>query len=389
MSLKENRDFFFDLYESQIIPECLDGIAHINNPDFNLLTNINSDKVLNTKVFYSIKSVPKYLITNYNASYKIYKIAQFHKGYSIQIDDDLASVDAYLKLQFRSKAREIRRYVKRLETCYDIEYKMHHGTISKKEYDTLFETLRVMLDARFKQKKEINDRLSEWERLFNMFYSLINEKKASIFVIYEAGTPISISLNYIFGKFYFNAIASYNLDYSKFGLGNVIIYKQLEWCINNEFDLYEMGRGDYDYKRRWSNQIYDLEHFMLVPINSNFISIILYKTEIYKIQLFEFLRSKKWNLLYNKIKNRMHFLNHSHVVNDFQVCVFENLDLLKNMKLISGEDDDYLKLKKLINDFLFSNSLHKDKVKVYKNIDENYFVIVGNNKANKIIYNNF
>jgi hypothetical protein len=128
---------------------------------------------------------------------------------------------------------------------------------------------------------------------------------------------------------------------------------------------------------------------MLVPINSNFISIILYKTEIYKIQLFEFLRSKKWNLLYNKIKNRMHFLNHSHVVNDFQVCVFENLDLLKNMKLISGEDDDYLKLKKLINDFLFSNSLHKDKVKVYKNIDENYFVIVGNNKANKIIYNNF
>ncbi|KAA5825639.1 GNAT family N-acetyltransferase [Algibacter amylolyticus] len=384
MSFKENRDFFFDLFESQVIPEPIDNIVHVEQQDKVLLSNIDSNELIKQKGYFSLKSIPRYLVPSFNVHYKTKRITQFHQGYSIKIDGDYTSVDPYVTAQFKKKAREIRRYVKRLEMCFDINYKMHVGTISKKEYNQLFEALRVMLQERFIQKKEINDRLLEWDRLYKMFFALINENKASIFVVYESGKPISISLNYIFGDFYFNAIASYNLDYSKFGLGNVIIYKQLDWCITNKFKHYEMGRGDYDYKRRWSNQIYILDHFLAIPKKTNFTSALAFKIESVKIQFFEFLRSKKLNLIYNNIKNKLHFLNKEKLELEYRCSAFNDMEALKSMEVLNYEQNDYLKLLKPINDFLFSNSAHKSILKVYKTPNKSEFVLAIKNKFQKV-----
>ncbi|SFD06968.1 GNAT family N-acetyltransferase [Algibacter pectinivorans] len=384
MSFKENRDFFFDLFERQVISEPIDNIVHVEQPEIVLLSNIDSNDLMKRKGYYSLKSIPRYLVPSFNVNFKTKRIAQFHQGYSIKINDDYTSVDDYVTAQFKKKAREIRRYVKRLEMCFDINYKMHIGTISKKEYDQLFEALRLMLQERFIQKKEINDRLLEWDRLYKIFFALINENKASIFVVYESGKPISISLNYIFGKFYFNAIASYNLDYSKFGLGNVIIYKQLDWCIHNSFKHYEMGRGDYDYKRRWSNQIYTLDHFLAIPKRSNFKSTQAFRIEGFKIQFFEFLRSKKLNLIYNNIKNKLHFLNTKNVETEYVYNPYNDEKALENMKIINYEQNDYLKLMKPINDFLFSNSAHKSLLKVYKTPNKSEFILAIKNKFQKV-----
>ncbi|XMO86097.1 GNAT family N-acetyltransferase [Algibacter sp. AS12] len=384
MSFKENRDFFFDLYESQVIPEPIDNIVHVEQPEKVLLSNIDSKELIKQKGYYSLKSIPRYLVPSFNIHYKTKRITQFHQGYSIKIDRDHTSVDPYVTAQFKKKAREIRRYVKRLEMCFDINYKMHIGTISKKEYNQLFEALRVMLQERFMQKKEINDRLLEWDRLYKIFFMLINENKASIFVVYESGKPISISLNYIFGDFYFNAIASYNLDYSKFGLGNVIIYKQLDWCIINKFKHYEMGRGDYDYKRRWSNQIYILDHFLAIPKKSNFKSALAFKIEGFKIQFFEFLRSKKLNLIYNTMKNKLHFINTEKLESEYLYSAFNDAEALKSMEVLNDEQNDYLKLMKPINDFLFSNSAHKSLLKVYKTPNKSEFILAIKNKFQKV-----
>lgn len=387
MSLREKRDFYIDFTESQTIPEPIDSIAYVNNPEFTLLTNSRTNKSYNNHVFYSIKWVPKYLITKTNANYKSYKIPQYHKGYSIHIDESLNTVDEYLKLQFKSKAYKITRYVKRLETCFHLNCKTYHGNISKNEYDTLFDELKIMLVARFKQKKTINDWLSVWEELRNMYYTLINEGKASLIVIYESGIPISMSLNLILGKFCFNTIISYDLNYIKFGLGHVMVYKQLDWCINNKFSLYDMGKGVYyDFKKRWCNQIYSLDHLIMVPKKSNFITITAYKTEICKIQLFEYLRTKKWHVLYNKIKNGIYFMNSSIETIAYKTTVFSDVLALKEMELINYEHDDYVKLQRPLNDFLYSNSIHKDNVKIYKNVNDEYFVLEGNNKAIKLIF---
>ena len=387
MSLKEKRDFFIDLFERHTIPEPIDSIAHVNSPRLTLLTNTKSNKSCNNRVFYSIKWVPKYLITKTNTNYKAYKIAHYHKGYSIKIDDSLNTVDEYLKLQFKSKAYKITRYVKRLETCYHLKCKSYHGNISKNEYDTLFDALKIMLVSRFKQKKKINDRLQVWDELYNMYYTLINEGKASIIVVYESGIPISISLNLLFGKFCFNTIISYNLDYTKFGKGHVMIYKQLDWCIKNKFSLYDMGKGVYyNFKEKWCNQIYHLDHLFLVPKKSNFVTVIVYKIEIFKIQWFEYLRSKKWYVLSNKIKNGIYFMNSSKESIEYKTSAFSNMLALKEMELINYNYNDYLNLHKPVNDFLYSNSIHKDNIKIYKNINEKYFVIAGNNKAIKIMF---
>ncbi|MEP3836532.1 MAG: GNAT family N-acetyltransferase [Algibacter sp.] len=386
MSFKISRDFFFDLFESQVIPEPIDFIVSVEQPEQVLLSNADFNKLTSNKVYYSLKSIPRYLKPTFNIDYKTKRITQFHQGYAIKINKNYTCVDTHVTAQFKKKAREIRRYVKRLEMCFDISYNMYFGDISQLEYDNLFEELRVMLQERFIQKKEINDRLLEWDRLYNMFYDLINENKASIFVVYESGKPISISLNYILGRFYFNAIASYNLDYSKFGLGNVIIYKQLDWCIANKFTHYEMGRGDYDYKRRWSNQIYTLDHFLVIPKRSNLVTILAFKIEGFKIQFFEFLRSKKLNLIYNKIKNNLHFLNKKEDVLEYHVSAFKDAKALELMEVINYDQNDYLKLNKPVNDFLFSNSVHKSFLKVFKTPNKLEFVLAAKNKFQKVTF---
>lgn len=387
MSLKEKRDFDLDLFERHELPKPIDSIAYYNNPEFTLLTNHGTNKLCNNRVFYSIKWVPKYLITKINANYKFYKIAQYHRGYSIEIDDSLSTVDEYLKLQFKSKAYKITRYVKRLETCFNLKCKTYHGSISKNEYNILFDALKTMLVARFKQKKKINDKLLIWEELYNMYYTLINEGNASLIVIYESDIPISLSLNLIFEKFCFNTIISYNLDYAKFGLGHIMIYKQVDWCIKNKFSLYDMGRGEYyNFKKKWCNQIYNLDHLILVPLKSNFITVAVSKIEIIKIQLAEYLRSKKWHVLYNKIKNGIYFMNSSKRTIGYKTGIFSNLLALNEMELINYTHNDYVNLQRPFNDFLYSNSIHKDSVKIYKNINENYFVLKGNNKAIKIMF---
>ena len=104
--------------------------------------------------------------------------------------------------------------------------------------------LEKMLIKRFEQRNDVSQTLTQWDRYKEMYFSLINEKRASLFVIYHENTPIVISLNHHFQGRLFSAISSYDIDFGKFSLGSVEIYKKLDWCIANQHQSYEMGMGD-------------------------------------------------------------------------------------------------------------------------------------------------
>lgn len=389
MKFKIKRDFFFDLYEAQKIPEPFLNIAFFKSNHSNSLKQLHFKEFINNK-FYSIKSVPEYFKVDYNRHfYSALKIPQYHKGYSILLDKSFNTIDEYLKLQFKSKAKTIRRYVRRLEASYDITYKMYYGKISEVEYDYLFGVLKNMLKVRFEEKKEINERLLEWQRLHNFFLKLILSKKASIYVIYDAKIPIAISLNYNFDKLLFSSISSYDINYSKFGLGHIDIYKQLEWCLNNEYDLYEMGRGDWDYKRRWSNFIYHLDHYVVIPNKTNRVVRMLAKKEFLLIGFYEFLRSKKINIVYNNFKKLCNnvFRFKKTELNKYMFYPLENLNIIKNVKEVNLLDKKNEHLIRPLNDFLYTFNEHKNHATIHQFINKkNEYILKGLNNNQKLIF---
>lgn len=314
-----------------------------------------------------------------------YVIPQHNWGYAIRLNVD--TVDDYLNNHFKSKNRSIiRRYVKRLESCFEIEYKLFFGEISQEQYHFLMNYLHQMILRRFKQRGEHHKALKDWEEIYNDSLSMILQKKASLFVIYDEGNPIEISLNYHFDKILFSSISSYDIDYAKFGLGHVEIHKQLEWCINNDYELFEMGVGGTNYKRRWSNLIYRFENHVTYVKNSSkqrFQAFFLR----FLVGFVEYLKSLGVNELLYTVVRRISKLTRTTEVNS------NNNHLLKaettfidhvpeNAVGIPLDFAKYPFLKKPICDYLYTNVERKSHLKLYR-ADElkNTFYIQGQKMA--------
>lgn len=382
---KEKVEFLLNLFEREKLPDCYSNIYYSQNSEI-LYTSKNTEDL---SKLYSVKWVPEYIVYDLNPNHhvKIRKINQFNRGYSISLER-CSDSNTYLKSQFKNKAKTIRRYLTRLETCFSINYKMFYGDINKEEYNFLLISLKKMLEIRFEQKKQKNDRLEEWSRFYKMFFSLINNNKASIYVIYNEKTPIAISLNYnLNNTILFSAISSYDIDYAKFGLGHIDIYKQLDWCILNNYDLFEMGWGDSDYKRRWSNYIYKYDYHIIYSKKS-FSSSLFGNFEFIKIRIKEYLISRGVNLIYTQIKSIGKKRNTSVAENkNYEILPLDSKETYSDLVLINHKLEDYFYLKKIIYDFSYSNVQHMNEIKVYelsKNVRS--YLIKGKNHSQKVIF---
>ncbi|WP_108868386.1 GNAT family N-acetyltransferase [Aquimarina aquimarini] len=378
-------DYFFELYEKGKIPKVFSEVNDLDEKTI-VNTDYNKDQIEYSKTVYSVFFVMDYLKPTFDTNlYSKKTIRQFFKGYTISLDN-FDSADAYVKYRFRSNAKGIRRRIKRLETCFDISYKTYFGAIKQEEYDILMNELKAMLIRRFEQRNDISQSLLRWDYYKNLYFSLINQKKASLFVIYSNDTPIMISLNHHFYERLFSAISSYDIDYGKFSLGSVEIYKKLEWCIANNHRSYEMGMGDLSYKREWCNHIYNFEHQIIYPKKS--IRAYIYMLmEYIKVNFKEFV----FKIAYVKYKEfkakRKKKLN-------FSVPQYESLPIEEairgneNYKEIDYNTEEFIYLRKKVFDFLYSGIEHVSDVKVLKKskkeLKESY-LIIGKTKMQQVI----
>lgn len=372
------------LFKGNSIPSVVTSLNYFNEKIEN--TTINND--INTPNL-SLSLVPSYIklhIKDTTIKHKI--IAQNNWGYAIHLDSD-STIDTYLQRQFKSKYRSIiRRYINRLEACFSITYKLYYGDISKDTYEFIFNSLKEMIVNRFKQRNEENKELYKWDILLDETYEKIKNKQASLFVIYDEDKPIEISLNYHFGSMLFSTISSYDINYSKFGLGHVEIYKQVEWCCANNYLLYEMGVGGMDYKRRWSDTIYNFEHHITYS-KVSLLSIIKGRTEVFKIKLKENLKAKKINEIIPTLKNKFlkskQFKEADENITVSAITKTNNTEQfnLNNLKEIAIDTTDYNFFKKYVYDFAYTTTKHVDTIKTYI-IAENNYLIMSENQYQKI-----
>jgi len=319
-----------------------------------------------------IYDVPSYFeINNEHLSNTIgiKKIKQY-EGSLVNIEN-FTSIDDFLSKKFKSKKRaELKKFKRKLENSFNIKYEFYSSKISKEEFNILFESFYSLLNKRYTSKKIINRNLSEKFKnyYFELIYKLINENKALLFVIKENNSPIAISISFLAKNIIFYSIPVFDIDFKKFNLGHISILKILEWSINQNFKIFDFSKGDAIYKNKWATDKYHYEHHLIYDkhnLSSRIIALVISSLFNFK----QYLRDKKVNSLIQELKYK---LSKKQLINETKFNIKKiniNIDK-KNFEQINYENIKKYDVKKLINDFLYTQSAHVNEINLFKKGDQ-------------------
>lgn len=320
-----------------------------------------------------IYDVPSYFNIDHTPFEKLKRskhiVINEYEGFLIDLNS-FSSIEEYLLDRFssRKKRAQFRSYIKKLEKSFDITYKMYHGEISRKEYEYLIDCFYELSIKSFDYRKIHNRKLEKKNFLFlkDIFYQLINEKKASLFVVFDENLPIGMTLNFNSETTLFSDSTVYDLDYFKFNVGTIIMIKQIEWCLSENITTYDFSKGHFQYKERWCNTVYRFEHHILYDSK-----IFAIKTKAFMLKIFlnlkQYLREHKVRIfLKDKVFNKKRT-----EINKFKLINNPEFNWVKEQAISLV---DFPMLKKPFNDFLYHNGERKIDTKVYrlKNSDKTY-----------------
>ena len=262
----------------------IEGVTFVKNKYLPLY--VNTGKNLTNGISYAIKKketdykkkvfflydIPEYYNVNnqVNGYLKLKTIRQY-KGYLIDLTK-YKNTEDYFSKEFSGKSRwKINNAKKRLEACFKIKYGILCGKDTKKEdFLFVFDYFNKLLTKRFNEK-QINNHylnLKKWSYLQELVLLLILKKEAALFVIYNNDIPVSISLNYISKNILYGALTVFDIDYSKFYLGYIDNLKHIEWCYQNNIEIFDFSKGEFDYKKRLANKEYYFEYHLLYDSKS-------------------------------------------------------------------------------------------------------------------------
>lgn len=368
----EETNFYLSFFEKQHVPSICKNIL-FNNNNLTKIKKSNENK-LSSKITV-LNLFPNYLKLELNKN--LYSKKLTHKpGLAISGIEKFKSIDEYLKTQCESNFRKtVSRSIKRLEFCFNIQYKMFHGNIDRDECVFLMKTLYTLIKIRFTQRSGRNTIINKWDYYTELAFNNINNKTASLYVIYNGDLPIVLSLNFHFEKLMFSAISSYDLNYSKFSLGNIDIYKQVEWCIHNNIELFDIGYGDYPYKRRWINFTYNFETLYIAKKNSVIFQIYTFLSHS-KTKLIHYLILKKVNYWFHDTVDKIKGIDKTYVPKEYSV--FDSYGHQHDGNSININEDAYFYLRKPVYDYAYTSQEHISDLKIYKSEnDSNSYIIKG------------
>ena len=341
------------------------------------------------RILYSIRSVKPYLRIQFREM-EGFTTKRFPSvnSYAIMLDK-LPGIDAYMQQHFNKKYRgNTMRALRRLESSYAVKYERFYGEIDRDICDLRMGQLKGMIEQRFKERGEESDTLRIWDSISDNIYNHILDKKASLFVISERNFPISISVCYHYGRLIFYYITSYDISYSKFSPGILTMYRQLEWSISNNYKVFDMGHGDLEYKRWWSNRIDTTERYMWFNKKSPLLYVLCY-LEGYKTSLMAYLISKKVNIYYKKALRKIGLLKTETLeVPDYSLKSVTDLNHLGTLDPLDEKGSHPLSLKTALNDHLYHTGDHISDVSLLYAPEHDAYIIKGKEHIQQVVYSN-
>ncbi|MBT8266611.1 MAG: GNAT family N-acetyltransferase [Bacteroidia bacterium] len=382
--------------------ECIRHVSFVKNKFPKYFVNVG--KNLTKGVYYELNSsatdfkgktfliydVPSYFEVNPTSSgnsLKVKKVFQY-KGFLMNLEG-LKSSEEYIRSQFSSKnRREFRSNQRRLETCFNIRYTFYNKSIDKATFDVLFKQFHHLLSNRFAEKQTDYHHLEsqKWAYYSELVFHMINEKRASLLVIYKDEDPIGVTLNFHADNILFETITVFDPDYFKFSIGKTSIIKLLDWCFENKVTYSDFSKGDFKYKHKWGNLVYDFEYHILYDsksIKAKFIAFLLERYFLTKL----WLRKNHVNEWYRKFR----FISKGgkrHNLDEHQPSIEKIAEVPEVSKLqkIDLRSEAHGFLKKYVYSFLFANPQPEANVAIYKLPSEDTYFIQGSKKSQKITF---
>ena len=236
-----------------------------------------------------------------NSAIRLKKVRQYAGFYG-----DLSTyktIDDVLVGNFSSsKSRyNFRRSLKQLEEAVDLNCTLYYGAIDKAVYNDLMLAFKDLLNKRFDDKKVFNTVLPMWDFFTDLTYDMILEKRVVLNVLSNGDVPIAMSINFVSDDSITVAIRTFDIDYNKLNIGNIEIYKLIEWCLENDIKIIDFSKGESYYKKRWTNTQYQYDFHILYDSKSLKASLIG-KTLTVFFRFKQYLREKNVNTLYVKLK---------------------------------------------------------------------------------------
>ncbi|XMO86129.1 GNAT family N-acetyltransferase [Algibacter sp. AS12] len=352
--------------------------------------NQNLDST-NLGAVHLIEFVPPFFKLKFNASkgrLSSFKYTYF-KGFMCDLSTS-KTLEDYMSTQLgKKKKKVVLSRLRRLETCFNIEYKTFYGDISDEECDDLMDAFKTMIIKRFDQRGDIHSSLKAWDFYKEEAANLIRKKKACLFVIYNDNKPISISLNFLCNDIFESAISSYEIDYAKFGLGNIIVLKKIEWCLANGYNIFNMRYGDYPYKRVWCNTVFLYDSYVVYKKSIGKLIrafVVLKKNQAITYAILNKDKFKALAGFRNKLKGDIKSNNNEEHVNQLKGPVFRELNDYneadyKNLTPVDIKGEEFTFLRKPIFDLQYIQASKTEDMLAFK-IDDNTY-LAKNTKINK------
>lgn len=294
--------------------EFITGIAFTKNKYIPLYINVGKYKTMGisyqlqapalSKDFrgkaFLIYDVPEYFevsTKHKNKKLGILKTKQY-EGFLIDLRP-YNSLKHYLQTQFNSKRRHnLLSRLRKLENNHDISYEYVTGKVPPDKFKSLFEDLYGLIEQQYISKGKLNShypqKIKDWH--YSLFPKLLDIESASFHLIKDGETTIASCFNYEGKNVHFSFIPALNPEYAKFGLGNVRKLKSIGWAIKNGFDYFDLGKGSYGYKQRWSTRKYRYQHHILFDKRSIHATLCAYFIFVY-FSLKQIARQIKYRLL--------------------------------------------------------------------------------------------
>lgn len=203
-----------------------------------------------------LRSMPGYWKAKYRGDRLRVKTVKTFPGSLIDLKT-YPGYEDYLTKRFNGKQRaQFRSSKALLEHCFEIEHKVYFGAIEEQEYHRLFVALKDLHLARLALKGSPDDTEGMWAMYQASAFRQILAREACLSVIYHGDSPIAISLNFILGKVVHGFNRSFDMAYSKFGLGTIELLNMVEWCFEQGFETLDFMKGEYNYKNRFTDTHY-------------------------------------------------------------------------------------------------------------------------------------
>jgi hypothetical protein len=279
-------------FENSIDP-CYDQVLVNNLTSQKIITSHKKETSGQLSKTHTVADIPDFLnvqLLKKNNNLHLNKIPQY-KGYLIDLTKFKNAEDLFSQTLSRNPRKNFRAKKRKLESNHDISYGFYYGEIDKDYYDYLFATCYKLMVDRFQEKKIYNRNLIKWKSYHEFFYPEILNKRASVFVISDKTKPITITLNFHIADIVFSHIQIYDVNYSQYSMGDIAIYKNIEWCYENDFKIWDFSKGATANKLRWSNHIYQFSYHLFYnpkSLRSRVSSFLVAK----KLALKQFLRDK-------------------------------------------------------------------------------------------------